>query len=212
LATLWNAERKIGCELHVVKVTGWRRDQHWPETGLKFVQLSPAMSSFETALLYPGTCLVEGTALSEGRGTEAPFRLIGAPWMDSQRVCADFNRIGLDGVRAHAAQFTPAGRKHAGETCRGVRLEVTDARIVRPVKTGLHLLGAIIRTHRAEFQWLAYPTAANAAGHHHFDRLIGRSDIRQELERQPDDLAAKIEPWTGIDDWPARVARHLLYE
>ncbi|MEA2733950.1 MAG: hypothetical protein QOE14_401 [Humisphaera sp.] len=208
LARLWNFEKKIGCELHVVECSGWRREMHWPETGLPFVKMSPAMSSYETALFYPGTCLIEGTTLSEGRGTDGPFRMIGAPWVDGDAVADAMNALKFPGLKVRATEFVPAGRKYAGEKCRGVMLETTDAKSLRPVAVGLHLIAALIRLHRKDFQWLPYPTAANEKGHQHFDRLIGRMYVRTMLDCGEE----RIAEWTGAPGWADRARRHLLYE
>jgi uncharacterized protein YbbC (DUF1343 family) len=212
LAQLWNVERSIGVDLRIVQVAGWQRRQHWPDTRLPFVKLSPAMPSYESALLYPGTCLFEGTSLSEGRGTSMPFQLIGAPWLKSQLVAEYFNQLKLPGVRAQAVPFTPQGRKHAGEQCQGVQLQITDPHALRPVNCGLHLLAQIIRLHADEFRWLAYPTAAAGSGVNHFDKLIGRLDIRPALDAQRSDLLDQINEWTAPANWTARAQPHLLYE
>jgi uncharacterized protein YbbC (DUF1343 family) len=207
LASLWNAERKIGCELRIVTCSGWTRDMHWPATGLKFVPTSPNLPSYETALFYPGTCLIEGTKLSEGRGTDAPFRLIGAPWVDGEAIAASMNALRLPGVKVKAATFVPEGRKYAGERCRGVRLICKDAKTLRPVRVGLHLVAEIVRMHPREFEWLPYPTAASGEGLQHFDRLGGRLDVRAAIDAGRVD----VEGWTSAGDWRERARRHLLY-
>jgi uncharacterized protein YbbC (DUF1343 family) len=200
LATLWNSERKIGAELRVVTCSGWTRDMQWPDTQLPFVPPSPAIKDFETAVIYPGTCLVEGTNLSEGRGTDAPFRLIGAPWIDGAELAARLNSLELPGIAAMPAEFVPSSRKHAGARCGGVRLTVTDARALRPVSGGLHLIAAAIAVNREKFEW-------NAS---HFDRLLGRGDVRARLEAL---LAhAPVSEWTGTGNWESRAGEHLLYE
>ena len=212
LARLWNVERHIGVDLHIIEVTGWRRHQHWPQARLPFVKLSPTMVSYESALLYPGTCLFEGTNLSEGRGTAAPFQLIGAPWLKSQQLVESFKSLRLAGVTAGATEFTPQGRKHASQECQGVHLQITDPRTLRPVEMGLHLLALIIAMHRDDFQWLSYPTAVAASGINHFDKLIGRTEIRPLLDRQTANLPAQIKAWTDPGDWAARAQPHLLYQ
>ena len=212
LATLWNAERAIGADLRVIQMIGWTRDMHWPDTGLPFVPTSPAMPDYLTALAYPGTCLFEGTNLSEGRGTDAPFRTIGAPWVDADAVAQRFNALDLAGVIARPMQFTPAGRKYAGELCRGVRLDIGDARGFRPVAASLHLLGIVLDLHRDRFRWSPYPTAANETGGGHFDRLAGTSTVRESLTAGTGDLTAKIAEWTRATDWTARAGPRLLYE
>jgi uncharacterized protein YbbC (DUF1343 family) len=199
VAMLWNVERKIGAELRVVKCAGWTRDMQWPETRLPFVPTSPAIKDFETALLYPGMCLVEGTNLSEGRGTDVPFRQIGAPWIDGEQLVARFNALALPGIKATPVEFVPSSRKHTGERCGGVWLEITDARSLRPVSAGLHLIAAAIAVDPGKFEWKTG----------HFDRLIGRGDVRLTLDAQAN---PSVREWTGTGDWESRVKAHLLYE
>ena len=206
LATLWNAERSIGCDLRVIKTSGWRRNMHWPATGLRFIPTSPNLPSYESALFYPGTCLLEGTNVSEGRGSASPFRIIGAPWIDADALSQSLQRLPAISVRA--VTFIPEGRKYAGERCNGVELTTTDPKSLRPVATGLQLIAALTRLHRDQFQWLPYPTAANNAGLQHFDRLIGQLDVRSGLDRG----GLRIEQWTQSPGWKQRVTPHLLYE
>lgn len=212
LARLWNAERHIGCDLRVVQCAGWKRSMHWPMTGLKFVPTSPNLPGYESALFYPGTCLIEGTKLSEGRGTDSPFRLIGAPWVDGDKLALALNGRKLPGVRIEPATFTPGGRKYENQRCGGVKLIATDPAIVRPVALGLFLVAELIHLHPRDFEWLPYPTAANRKGLQHFDRLVGRLDIRPALEQLPQDLPAEIAHWTAAPDWRRRAEPHLLYD
>ena len=212
LASLWNVERKIGCDLRVVKCTGWTREMHWPATGLTFVPTSPNLPSYESALFYPGTCLIEGTKLSEGRGTEAPFRMIGAPWVNGKALAAALNDRKLPGVRATEAAFIPAGRKYEGEACGGVLLSAIDPHAIRPVALGLYLIADLIRLHPSDFEWLPYPTAANVSGHQHFDRLVGRVEVRETLDRQERGLDERISAWTSAAGWSDRVASHVMYD
>ncbi len=211
LAGLWNGERQIGADLKVVPVRGWSREQNWPQTRLPFVRLSPAMASYETALLYPGTCLFEGTNVSEGRGTDSPFRLIGAPWIEADRLTDAFNALHLPGVTAQPETFIPQARKHAGTPCHGVRLDIADRRALRPVKVGLHLLAQIKRLHPLHFEWLSYPSAAAGSGINHFDKLIGRREVRAALDARASDLQNQITAWTNPGNWATRVRPYLLY-
>jgi len=158
LARLWNAQKNLGADVRVVQASGWTREMHWPATGLEFVAPSPNMPSYESALLYPGTCLIEGTNLSEGRGTDAPFQLTGAPWVDADCVAGMFNDCGYEGVVAEAVQFVPAGRKFEKVQCGGVKLRITDAKKIRPVSAGLALVGIFARLYPDEMQWHPYPT------------------------------------------------------
>lgn len=212
LARCWNGERRLGVDLTVIPVEGWRRKQLWSAIGIPFVPTSPAMPSAETALIYPGTCLFEGTNLSEGRGTSTPFRVIGAPWLDGWAAADRFNAQNLPGVVARALPFTPSVSKYAGQLCQGIMLHVVDEQVFRPVATGLHLLATIIRQHPQHFQWLPYPTAVNTAGQGHFDRLIGDLSIREALQQADSDMNALISQWTVPNRWAALVQPYLMYE
>jgi uncharacterized protein YbbC (DUF1343 family) len=211
LALLWNAERNLNAEVTVVPVQNWQRTQLWSATGLPFVPPSPAMPSAETALLYPGTCLFEGTNLSEGRGTATPFQVIGAPWLDAIALVAAFNAQHLPGVMARVVQFMPQAGKFAHTLCQGLMLHVIDPECFRPVASGLQLLALIQQIHPQHFEWLPYTTADNSAGYGHFDRLIGRLDLRPQLTELGVQAAAQIAQWTATPTWLARVQPHLLY-
>lgn len=136
--------------LTVVEMDGWERSMRWPETGLPWIQPSPNLPTFETALAYAGTCFFEATAkASEGRGTSRPFTHVGAPWADGEALADTLNARGLPGVRFHATRFTPtpnagdASPKFEGTSLSGLRIEVTDAGAYRPVEAGIHILHAV---------------------------------------------------------------------
>jgi uncharacterized protein YbbC (DUF1343 family) len=211
LARLWYAEKAFTFELSVIKANGWERTMHWPETGNPFIPTSPALPTYETALVYPGTCFFEGTNVSEGRGTSTPFVQIGAPWIDGGALADRFNSHGLPGVMARPVHFLPSAGKYAGETCRGVMLHVRHPKQTRPVLGGLRLLADVIALHPQEFVWLPYPTAANQPGYGHFDRLVGQFELRDILIQQPDDLPRLLRRWTQTPNWADRVESHLLY-
>jgi len=212
LARLWNGERRLGVRLTVIPVENWQRSQLWSAVGLPFVPTSPAMPSYETVLPYPGTCLFEGTNLSEGRGTATPFRTIGAPWLDAYAVADILNQQNLPGVVARAVQFSPTASKYADQLCQGVMVYVLDEYKFRPVAAGLHLLAAIIRHHPQQFQWLPYPTADSGAGYGHFDRLIGQLWVREALYRSGADATDAVAQWTDPGPWAALVQPYLLYQ
>jgi len=140
--------------LEVIPIRGWDRAWLYWETGLPWAAPSPNMPSPETLLLYPGTCLVEGTNLSEGRGTTHPFRWIGAPWIDGVRLARELNGRGLPGVAFRPVFFTPTFSKHAGTLCAGVEPHVLDPEAFRPVRTGLHLLDALYRQAPERWAWV----------------------------------------------------------
>ncbi|MBX3053919.1 MAG: DUF1343 domain-containing protein [Caldilineaceae bacterium] len=211
LARLWHKEKEMALELMVVKMAGWLRKDHWPATGNPFVPMSPSMPSYEAALVYPGTCLFEGTNVSEARGTANPFQQVGSPWMDSLAVSDGFNAQAVPGIVARPVQFTPINSKYAGQLCFGVMLHGVEPERARPVQAGLVLLSEIIDLHREHFAWLPYPTAANAPGFGHFDRLVGQLHIRESLDAQLDNLRSQITGWTAAGDWARRVGDILLY-
>ena len=139
LARLFNAERKIGAEVEVIKMEGWRRADFFDGTSLTWVNPSPNMRSLAEAVLYPGIGLLETTNLSVGRGTDTPFEVVGAPWIDGQKLGDALNRAGLAGVRFVPVKFTPKSSKFINEECGGVNIVVTDRGSFRPVATGVEI-------------------------------------------------------------------------
>ncbi len=153
LARLFRAERRMHLELAVAECEGWRRGRSFRETGLPWVFPSPNMPTPETALVYPGMCLLEGTNLSEGRGTTRPFELMGAPWLDGARLAEDLARERLPGVAFRPASFVPTWDKHAGTRCHGVELFVTDPARFRPFRAGLACVLHARRQAPERFAW-----------------------------------------------------------
>ncbi|MBR6573454.1 MAG: DUF1343 domain-containing protein [Clostridia bacterium] len=139
-ARMVNAEERIGCDLQVVPCQGLTRDMLFSDWGRIWVMPSLGIPRFETALLYPGTCLFEGTCWSEGRGTADPFAIVGAPGVDAEAFSDAFNGLGLEGVVSTPVYFVPSSSKHKGERCGGVHLHITDEGALRPVEMGYRLL------------------------------------------------------------------------
>src|SRR5688500_16102363 len=148
-----NETERVGCELTAVEMQGWRRRDWYADTGLPWVMTSPNMPTPETALVYPGMCLVEGTELSEGRGTTRPFELSGAPWLDAEAVATTLAGYALPGVRVRPAVFTPQFQKHAKQACGGVQLHVVDREAFRPYLTGVAFVKACRDVAPGEFRW-----------------------------------------------------------
>ena len=144
---------KIGCDLQVIPMRGWRRDLHFAETRLPWVMPSPNMPTEGTALVYPGMCLLEGTNLSEGRGTTRPFELFGAPWLDARRLAADLERERLEGVRFRPCAFTPTWDKHKGRRCHGVQIHVFYPRGLDSVRLGVAAVVHARTQDPAKFRW-----------------------------------------------------------
>jgi len=181
LARLFRAERRIELELTVVECDGWRRGVGFRETGLPWVFPSPSMPTPETALVYPGMCLLEGTNLSEGRGTTRPFELMGAPWLDAHRLAEELARERLPGVAFRPANFVPAWDKHAGTRCHGVELFVTDPARFRPFRAGIACVLLARRQDAARFAWRSEPYEF-VAGVPAFDLLCGSDRERRAIE------------------------------
>lgn len=157
LARLYNDTFGIGCELEVVACEGWRRRWYYDECGLPWVMPSPNMPTLDTAVVYPGMCLLEGTNLSEGRGTTRPFELFGAPFIDGGALAVELGRYGLPGVRFRPCLITPAFHKFAGQRCGALQVHVTDRRAFEAYRTGLAVLAAVQRLWPEHFEWRTEP-------------------------------------------------------
>lgn len=141
----------------VVHIKNWQREMYFPETGLPWAMPSPNMPLWETALVYPGMCLLEATNLSEGRGTTRPFEIFGTPWIDGWRLCDRLNRLPLKGVYFRPIQFLPTFHKFSGEVCEGAFLHSTDRDKFQPVLTTIALLQEIVRQYPGKFEWKQPP-------------------------------------------------------
>jgi len=208
LARYFDAEFGFGADLTVIPMAGWRRELWFDETVRPWVPTSPAMPHLSTATVYPGTCLIEGTNLSEGRGTALPFEQVGAPWLDGDALAAELNRLELPGVRFRPAEFVPSASKHAGKVCRGVQAHVLDRRVFQPLAAGLHLIAACRGQAPDRFEFLASSWEGRPP---HFDLLIGDAAVRQMLAAGaavPDVLAGWAE---GVAAWEAERRSYLLY-
>ena len=152
LARMMNVERSIGCDLQVIEMDGWQRAMTYDETGLTWIDPSPNMRTLNEALLYPGIGLVEFTNVSVGRGTDTPFEIVGAPWIDARRLAATLRARELPGVTFVPVRFVPESSKHAGAVCAGVQILVTDRDALDPIRTGLTLAWALRRLHPDDWQ------------------------------------------------------------
>jgi uncharacterized protein YbbC (DUF1343 family) len=195
LAAFMNAEFDLGAELEVVPMQGWTRSMWFDETGLPWVPTSPAMPHLSTVTIYPGTCLLEGTNLSEGRGTALPFEILGAPWLDGYRLATELNACELPGVRFRGAEFEPSASKHAGQSCQGIQVHVTDRSACRPVLTGLEIVRACRDQAPQEFAFLSTSWEGTPP---HFDLLAGTPDVRRGLAAgQP--VAELVAGWEAYE-------------
>lgn len=210
LARLFNAEFSIGAELHVVPMQGWQRSMMFPDTGCVWAAPSPNMPRFETAVVYPGQVLLEGTNLSEGRGTTLPFEFLGAPWLDPWALADELNKQDIPGLILRPVRFVPTFDKHRGHRCGGVFLQVTDARAVRSLKFTLSLFDALRQLAPAQFAWLPPPYEYETVKPP-IDILFGNDQLRLALDSSRnlvDDASL-----TNFDEaaWIARTAAIRLY-
>jgi uncharacterized protein YbbC (DUF1343 family) len=200
LARLFNSERKINCDLRIIKMENYRRAMWFDATNLVWVNPSPNMRNLTEATLYPGIGLLETTNLSVGRGTDTPFEIIGAPWLDGQRLAAYLNGRGLAGVRFVPVRFTPKASVFKGEECGGVNIFLTNREQFRPVMTGLEIAAALRLLYPAEWKIDDYA------------RLLASSQTHERLKRgtAPEEIAAS---WSaGLADFRRARARALLYK
>ena len=181
IARLFNEEFGIGASLEVVKMEGWRRPSYWDGTELPWVMPSPNIPTLDSAIVYPGTVLFEGTMLSEGRGTTRPFELLGAPWIDAERFASAMMALGLPGVYFRPAVFEPTFHKHAKQPCGGCQIHVLDRDAFRPVLTGVALIDMFRRFNPAKFAWRPPPYE-----YEHdkvpFDIMSGSDELRRQIE------------------------------
>ncbi|MBB3127804.1 uncharacterized protein YbbC (DUF1343 family) [Paenibacillus rhizosphaerae] len=185
VAAMANEQMGWNAELHVVPCGGWDRGMLFPETGNLWVMPSLGLPRFDSALLYPGTCLFEGTNLSEGRGTTAPFEIVGAPFVEAEKLADEMNGMKLPGVIFRPVYFKPTFSKHVGEQCGGVQLHITDQRALQPIETGIRLMYTLKRNYEP-FEFLP-PHKGNKLP---FIDLLGGDDLYRS---EPLDLEALLE-------------------
>jgi uncharacterized protein YbbC (DUF1343 family) len=229
LARYFNAEHGLGADLTVVPMTGWRRAMWFDQTGLPWATTSPAMPHLSTATVYPGACFIEGTNLSEGRGTALPFEQIGAPWMDAYAAAEALNaragswkleagswkleaggRSGA-GVVFRPTSFEPTSSKYAGETCYGVQMHVTDRDALSPARLGVLIVATLKALYPRQFAWRDYPRA-DGSRLFTIDRLTG-SDATRKLLEAGAPAAEVVAGWAAVEEeFRRRREACLLYE
>jgi uncharacterized protein YbbC (DUF1343 family) len=214
LAGLFRSAFAIEADLRVVPMSGWARRMQFEDTGLPWVLPSPNMPTPETARVYPGGCLIEGTNLSEGRGTTRPFELVGAPWLEAAEFAEALAQAGdaegLDGVLFRAAWFRPTFQKHAGRTCGGVQVHLTDIAKAKTFATYLVLIREARRLAPASFDWRRerYEFVDDRLA---IDLLLGRPDLRPMLEAGASVSEMEATWASGLALFIEERARFLIY-
>jgi uncharacterized protein YbbC (DUF1343 family) len=199
LAQLFNQARKTGCDLRVVKMEGWSRAMWFDQTNLTWVNPSPNMRSLNEATLYPGIALLETTNVSIGRGTDTPFELVGAPWIDGQELASFLNSQRIPGVRFVPVRFTPT-KLFKGEECGGVNIIITDREKFRPVQTGLEIAVALRKLYPAQWKVDDYL------------RLLANSDTLERLKRG-ESTGDILRSWSGrLEEFRKARMAALLYQ
>jgi uncharacterized protein YbbC (DUF1343 family) len=210
LARFFNDGCGIGADLTVVMMDNWKRSMHYDDTGLPWVMPSPNMPTLDTAVVYPGTVLFEGTNVSEGRGTTRPFELIGAPWVDAELLAEKLAGHRLPGVYFRPAVFEPTFQKHAKQPCGGCQIHVLDRDKYPAVQSAVAILIEMRAQNPVKFQWRQPPYE-----YEHeklpFDILAGSSELRQQIEAGVPDRTISSSWQSGLDAFADQRAPFLLY-
>ena len=198
MAQYFNGEKKLGADLHVVKMQGWKRSMWFDETGLEWVNPSPNIRNLTQAILYPGTCLLEGRSVSVGRGTDTPFQIVGAPWFRAREVAAYMNSLKLPGVRFVNRRFRPKASVYKDEECQGVDIQIVERNVLDPVLVGMELLQASMRFHPGKVE----PTM----------RLLGSDEVLAKLKAGESGRQILAGAKDQLEEFRRKRARYLIYE
>jgi uncharacterized protein YbbC (DUF1343 family) len=199
LAKMFNAEKKIGADLHVVAMNDWRRSETYDLTGLRWIPPSPNLRTLNAAFLYPGIEILQSGGVSVGRGTDTPFELFGAPWIQAAELTAELNRRAVPGVRFQTTLFTPDEGLYKGQYCQGVSIVITNRAELKSMRMGLEIAAALHRLYPQQF---------------HLEKIIELLGSQATLERleRGDDPARIIAGWSDdLEKFRAMRAKYLLY-
>jgi len=210
LAKMFNIEWQIGCDLELILMEGWTRDKWFDETDAPWVMPSPNMPTIETATIFPGTVHVEGTQMSEGRGTTRPLELIGAPYINAAEYSAHLNKIGLPGVYFRATHFLPTFQKHVGQVCGGAQIHVTDRHAFEPVLAGIAMIKVAYDRYAENFQW-KNPPYEYVSDKNPFDVIAGTRALRDSIEGGESLADIQVSWKEGIEKFKRIREPFLLY-
>lgn len=212
LALLLNAEERIGAKVEVVPMDGWRRDMLFADTGRSWILPSPNMPRVETTQLYPGQVLLEGTNLSEGRGTTLPFEVVGAPFIEPWQLLKELERFDHPGLELRPVRFVPTFDKYRGQSCGGVAIHIVDPPAVRSVATTIAILAIVSRLYPREFAWLPPPYEYEYKKQP-IDILFGSARLRERLADVAPVMKPEVLELARVDEpiWRGRVKQYLLY-
>lgn len=198
MARYFNGEKKLGVDLHVIKMQGWKRSMWFDETGLQWVNPSPNIRNLMEAILYPGTVLLEGKYVSVGRGTDTPFETVGAPWFRAQEVADYLNHRDIPGIRFVPRHFRPTAAPYKGEDCQGLDIILVDRKTFDPVLMGMELLAATMKFHPGKVE----PTM----------RLLGSDEVLAKLQAGETGRAILEQYHPQLEHFRNIRAKYLLYK
>ena len=211
LARLYNDTFGVGCELEIVACEGWRRDMYYDECDLPWVMPSPNMPTLDTDIVYPGMCLLEGTNLSEGRGTTRPFELLGAPFIDARKLANELGRYDLPGVIFRPCVIEPTFHKFARQRCGALQLHVTDRRAFQAYRTGIAVLVAVRSLWPDAFAWRTEPYEFRGDVPA-IDLLTGTANVRKAIDNGEDLDSVMRVACTGTEAYDGGRSSALLYD
>ena len=206
LAKYFSITKKINLDFTVIKNKNWDRNKSVGEVNWKFTSMSPAISNVETALLYSGMGLLEGININEGRGTGTPFKIFGAPWLNSTVLLNEFKLLNLPGTNASACSYTPNDSLYKNETCNGIKLSITDTEFFKPVLTGLEIIRLVQNHFPENCKERLYKTVANPSGKNHLDRLTGVINSFDKIKNEE-----FLRQHYTTDNWQKKIKPYLLY-
>lgn len=210
LGKFFNKEYKINCDLEVIEMEGWEREFYYDDTDAPWVMPSPNMPTVETAVVFPGTVYLEGTQISEGRGTTRPFEIIGAPFIDANMLHEALNSLELAGVIFRQVAFLPTFQKHANQICEGIFLHVSNREIFKPVITGIAVIKTIFDLYPEDFKWKQTPYEY-VYDRNPFDVIAGTTKTRESFEQGKTIKEIQADWLAGESEFCKLHEKYLLY-
>ncbi|MBC5637653.1 DUF1343 domain-containing protein [Ornithinibacillus sp. BX22] len=206
LARLFKHEFNIACDLEVIPMEGWNREQYFDQTDLYWVSPTPNTTTIDMCMLYPGTCLIEGTNISEGRGTTKPFEVIGAPFIDGRKLAEALKSLSLPGVQFRPAVFKPMYQKFAGEVCEGIQVHISNKDTLSAFDIGISILETIYRLYPEQMTFIQ----AGEQNRYFIDLLAGTDQLRKQII-QGDTTDFREQLPTAVQQFMAMRENYLLY-
>ncbi|HEX5025155.1 MAG TPA: DUF1343 domain-containing protein [Agriterribacter sp.] len=211
MALYWNDQKKLQVALEVIKAGDAIFNNTDDEKHSFFIPASPSMPTLQSAMLYPGTGLLEGINVNEGRGSSAPFQLLGAPWINGMDLHAYVNSLAIPGLACIPYSYMPMWGKYEKKLCHGLYMQVTDAAAFRPVSTGILLLSVLYDLYPQQLEAAPYPTFANPSGAQHLEKLAGTTAIWHWIKTNPAALKKQLPDLLDTAEWRNGVKKYLLY-